>query len=185
VAKISEQIKMVFWWVKPVYALFSWWKGLILLALAIGSFVWAMIDHLPWSVIAAVVYTATTSTIYLLLLPSMFRVLGGERPAAQSVDFKIYSRMQEFRLKQAACLLANVSPQIPYPTAEASDWAAALTEAIRSGRLKRVETDFDNGSHYFPLGGGYHPHHDTMIPREELKKFAAQHDRHPEFLIDI
>lgn len=178
---LKDDIAKAFWWVKPTLAVFDFWKQIATGVAAIAFFVWTMIDHLPWSVIAAVVYTATTSTIFLLLLPALFRTAAGRSaPAATTTNLMIYKDTEQFTLNQAACLLAGVSPRMPYPSDEARDWANALAAAINEGRIKRVQSKNDDWRHV--RDARYVADFRTTIARDELKRFADQHGRKPEFL---
>lgn len=75
-----------------------------------------------------------------------------------------------FRLRQAACLMADIEPNDPAQDvpAEANAWFQVLDQAWNRGELERVSTDNPDV---------------RIITRQSLQKFAAQRGEKRDFLI--
>lgn len=166
---------------------FGYWKPIVALFVSLGAGLWVMVDHMPWSVMAAVILTAFVSTIYLLLLPAVIAQLasnGANASGRKKPDLSMYRLHESFTLRQAACLLAGSDPMLPALDFEARNWSSAIYATLKSGKISRVRTKYDDYNHTFPDAGGYEPHSETVISREQFLTFCQLHNKKPKFLAD-
>jgi hypothetical protein len=167
------------------------WLGLsasiVGISTAIGGVVWAMISGIAAPLIVMAAFCTFTGAVYLALAPMAYRALQlvQKSPARARPDPEIWRHLPNLQLFEAACLLTDIDPdyQIANNPGDANGWFRALSEAIMTKEISRVESPLDNRNHTLP-GGGYHPHRETVITREALQKFAAKRGLRRAFLTD-
>jgi hypothetical protein len=173
--------------IKTALAILGWlglsaWIGTI--ATTAGAAAWAVITGVSTPLVIMAVFCTLVAGAYLGLLPMAYRVLLRAQDSAprQRPDPEIWRHVPRLQLYEAACLLADVEPNVPTVSmpGDANGWYRALVEAIRSGELKRVPTAFDS-QHTFP-GMGYIPYEETVITLIDLRSFAANRDARRAFL---
>jgi hypothetical protein len=154
---------------------------------AIGGTVWAMITGISAPIVIMAAFCTLTAGIYLGLVPMAYRALlrfQEMEPTRARPDTEIWRHLSEFKLYEAACLFADIDPDIPTVSkpGDANGWYRALCQAINNGEIHHVPTPFDNQNTFMvmsPDGGmtgktEYRPYEETVITRDDLKKFATK-----------
>ena len=109
------------------------------------------------------------------------------RPAPQ-----VWQHLPQYKLYEAACLLADLEPDIPIvgKPGDANGWYRALCIAIQSGELDRLPTPFDS-QHIFgtyqdngTIKNEYRPYEETVISRKSLQEFAIKRELRRPFLLE-
>ena len=123
-------------------------------------------------------------------VPKKLQILVLEEPQKKREAWKIVgARRQKFKMYVAACLLAGDESAWPLPTERARDEYAALSKAVRSGRLDGPGEPEDTLSFEFGWREGDeaddHPDttHEINIDRRTLREYLRSIGRSiPEFL---
>lgn len=176
---IRDKIAATIPWIEPVLDYFDWRKRLV--AFVLGLFVagWSFVKDLPWPIIFFLGFGTLVLAAYALVFPAFIKLINvGVDPRP---NYAIWRHRKQFRLYEAACLLADREP-VRNPAqigGDAAAWFGALCEAIRMGEISHMPTMYD-GQHTFE--DGYRPYTETVISAGKLKKFSAARKRHPEFL---
>ncbi|MDA9477886.1 hypothetical protein XI03_26075 [Bradyrhizobium sp. CCBAU 65884] len=125
--------------VKHVLDFIGFWPIAIAFAIATGATVWTWLSSAPLPVLVITTFSSIVASIYVALLPRLLRTLFAtktfERP-----DLSPWSRATTLRLYQAACLLAEIHPNVPVP-APARGHLQMLISAAREGKFKTAESD--------------------------------------------
>jgi hypothetical protein len=166
------------------------WLGLSAWIAGVGAailgVVWAMISGVAAPIVFMAAFCTFTGAVYLALAPMAYRALQlvKKSPARARPDPEIWRHLPNLQLFEAACLLTDIDPdyQIADNPGDANGWFRALSEAIKTKEISRVESPLDNRTHSLP--GGYDPHRGTVITREALQKFAAKRGLRRAFLTD-
>jgi hypothetical protein len=161
----------------------AWVVGL---ASTVGGVGWAMISGIPGPFVLMAAFCTFTGAVYLALVPMVYRALLRVQasPARTRPDPEIWRHLSTLQLYEAACLLADIDPdfQTADNPGDANGWCRALGEAIKAEEISRIPSPRDNRDHLLP--DGYHPHRETVITRDALKKFAAKRQVRRAFLND-
>ena len=146
--------------------------------ISVGTSIWAYMQGVPTSIIAAIAFCIFVQAMYLTKLYEFTNVARKSR----SPNLEIWRHRNELRLCEAACLLADVEPDLVMPDKNAQAWFGVLCEAIRKGELAYVRTMFDP-SHTFQ--DGYRPYNETVISKDEFKKFVETRNLRNRFFKDV
>jgi hypothetical protein len=163
--------------------------------IAIGGAGWALMTGVAAPIAFMGAFCTATAAAYLALLPMAYRTLqrAQETSPRARPDPEIWRHVQELRLYEAACLLADIEPDLPIVSrpGDANGWYRALCEAVRGRQIGRVPTPFDANhmfvsydDHGHPTGSHeYRPHQETTITRSELRRFAEARGVRRVFLV--
>jgi hypothetical protein len=184
---IWDRIKAIIGNVKALLAILGWlglsaWVGGI--ATAAGGAVWAVMTHVSTPLVIMAVFCTFTGAVYLGLAPMAYRALARIQDAPTRPirpDPEIWRHLSTLRLYEAACLLADIEPnksKVDEP-GDVNGWYRALYDAIRDNEILYIYSilDDDRTTQY-----GYLPHPDTVITREDLRKFSTSRNLKRAFL---
>ncbi|MGB7097364.1 MAG: hypothetical protein WBD95_01160 [Xanthobacteraceae bacterium] len=176
---LRDKIAAAVPWIEPVLDYFDWRKRFVAIAAGVGLAMWSFVKDLPWPVIVVLGAAAMVIVAYALVFPAFLKLVHvGVEPRPNN---SIWRHRKEFLLYQAAYLLADHEP-IRDPAALRGDsaaWFGVLHEAVSRKEIAYIPSQID-GKHTF--GNEYHPHFDTKLSAEEVKKFCQARHRKPEFL---
>jgi len=134
-------------------------------------------------------YCTLVGGVYLAMAPVGYRALCNISTTLNNrvsriddkPDMDVWKHKDEFYMYEAACLLDDIRPTSAIQDgSNAAAWYGALTTAPDKGEIKRVESVRDN--YYYFDYGKYNPHAQTMISKEELKRFTEKRGQRPRFL---
>lgn len=150
---------------------------------AVGAAVWAVVTGVPIPIVVMAAFCTITAAAYLALIPMAYRALlrAQDIPIGNRPDPQVWRILPQFTLWQAACLLADVEPTIGFINvpSSANGYSHALSIEINSGRMKRIEMHYD---HLQVRDGTYVADINTVISKDDLKKFALERDIKRAFL---
>jgi hypothetical protein len=131
---------------------------------------------------AMAAFCVLMAALYLTQFPAIASATKQVKPEGRP-DSEIWRHVSRFTLGQAACLLADITPEGEerVPWGDADGWYQALKLAIEGGEIKHEKTEYDL-RHTF--NGVYRPFEGTRISRESLKRFAEKRAVRPAFLRD-
>ena len=114
--------------------------------------------------------------MFVTLIPTFRRETADVAAANISKpNYSIWRHRSEYRLYEAAYLLADAEPN-RNPASMIGDtaaWFNLLSEAMQKNELHRILTELDDSAHIF-VGVGYQPHIDTRIEVVELRRFCKE-----------
>jgi hypothetical protein len=165
------------------------WFGLsttiVSLLTVVGGSAWAMATGIAAPIVLMAAFCTITAGAYLALVPMAYRALqrAQDSPTRVRPDPEIWRHMPRLKLYEAACLLADVEPDIPIVSrpGDPNGWYRALCEAVRDNELAHVPTAFDSQHTY---AEGYRPYEETVVGRVGLQRFAANRGAKRAFLSD-
>jgi hypothetical protein len=159
-----------------LYLVFGWFglsAPIASLAIAIGVGAWATMTGVAAPIVLLAAFCTVAAGVCLALVPMAYRTLRRiqDMPVQIRPDPEIWRYVTTFRLSEAACLLANIQPDLAAVSkpGDAYAWYRALCDALKNDEIKYLHTG-DN----LILRDGYYPHETTIIPRVDLIKFADQ-----------
>ena len=168
-------------WIEPVLDYFDWRKRAVALVAAVAIGVWSFVKDLPWPTIIVLGLGTLVLTAYALAFPAFIRLINVGVKARP--NHAIWKHRKQFRLDEAACLLADVEPVHSYAAMDGDSkaWLSLLREAVEFQEIKRViGNKFHEEEH--TIAGRYRADEDTIIVADEFRKFCDLRARKPEFL---
>lgn len=137
----------------------------------------ATAQGVPWPMAFLVGICAAVAILYLAILPAMFRAVRVATPPPV-IDEVAWAGRAEYRLTDAACLLAGV-PTARYIEADHPAWAwyTALVDAIRQGNIAVPKTRVARDGQGRPT-----PDFDTPISAGDFRSFTESRGLRPRFL---
>jgi hypothetical protein len=172
--------------IKAAWAILGWlgFTGFLVgIATAFAGAAWAVINGIAAPIVVMAALCVFTAAVYLAMAPMAFRVLqrAQEVPIRTRPDPEIWRHLKEMRLFEAACLLADIEPDLPTVSrpGDAYAWYRALCNAVNTKEMTGISTPFD-GHHI--NNGVYHAYEETVISRDVLKRFADERQVRRAFL---
>lgn len=176
---LGESIKKAIPWIEPVLDYFDWRKRVVAVFAAIGVAVWSVMKGLPWPAIVTMAFAMLVAMAYALVFPAFLKIVHvGYQPKPKP---DIWRHKKKFELYQAAALLADAVPveSDSNMNPDAKAWYDQLIDAVRDREIVRLPGLFDDQHTY---DDGYHPYENTIISKDEFRKFCNARGRSPEFL---
>ncbi|WP_342712006.1 hypothetical protein AAFG13_10980 [Bradyrhizobium sp. B124] len=167
-------------WIEPVLDYFDWKKQVISILSGFAMVGWSFVKDLAWPVIVTLGIVTMVTVAYGLMFPAFLKLVHlGVNPRP---DHSIWRHRKEFRLDEAACLLANVEPVHSYSVMDGNSkaWLSLLCEAVKLKEIERIPDKAQDPRNTY--GGQYRPDENTIINADQLKRFCTAHGRKPEFL---
>jgi hypothetical protein len=180
--KIRDGIRRAIPWIDPVIEYFDWKKSVTAAATAIVIGGWSFVKDLPWPVIITLVLSMLVQALYLLYFPAFLKVVHSGvkvRP-----NHNIWKHKRQFRLFEAACLLADAEPidKRSQMDGDSRAWYSCLCEAVVLREIQRIPSRLDAGHDHGD--GSCTPFEYTVIAAESLKQFSDARKLNPWFLMD-
>jgi hypothetical protein len=167
----------------------AWVTGL---AAAFGGAAWAMINGISAPIIIMAVFCTITAGTYLAIVPMAFRILRRieDAPLRIRPSPEIWQHVPRLRLFEAACLLADIDPDLPLVSrpGDANGWYRAICEALLAEEIERIPTEHDPNHIFIDLSNPdnkpqYRPYEETVISRDALQAFAKRRGLRRAFLL--
>jgi hypothetical protein len=185
----------IFRFVKKLKELWDWlglvWQLVGLLgfagfAVSIGGTVWAMLLGLPPPFILMAAFCTLVAAVYLAMAPMAYLALSRAEPIRKPtktpapINYSAIRLQHQYPLAAASKLWVGIHPST-IPTADSQTWFETLQSAIQRGTLKFVPRNPGGRTITYEQ---QNPDLNTLVTREELKKFASSIGADPEFLRD-
>jgi len=174
---ILDRINRAISTVKSVLAVVGWLglTGLLTgIAAAIGGTVWAMITGISAPLVIMAAFCTFTGAVYLSLAPMAYLALirARDAPPRMRPDPEVWRHLSQFQIFEAGCLLADMEPSTSLANEPGSSngFCRALCIEVNNGNMQRINMHYDDLN---IVRGRYIADIETVISREELKKFAV------------
>jgi hypothetical protein len=171
--------------------LYSWYSfavgvGALLVAgfgLAVGGAVWLATGGTPLPLVVMAGFCTLVGAVYLAMAPLVYRVLRQTpivtKPGEdQRPNYPAVRLQHQYSLDHASRLWVDVDARAG-ATYDSQAWYGTFVSAIQRGQLKFVPSSRDRIA-----VERQNPSRDTMVTREEFKRYAASIGQDPPFLRD-
>jgi hypothetical protein len=174
---VRDKIAAIAPWIEPFLDYFDWRKQVVAFVAAVVVAAWSFVKDLAAPVIAVLALATLVHVAYLLVFPSFLRLINvGVKPRP---NYSIWRHKLDFTVVQAAYLLADREPGgVSHINGDAAAWYEGLVEAIKKKEITHVRSSYDR---QHTTEDGFSPQGWTEIAAEELKKFCASRNRHPDY----
>jgi hypothetical protein len=172
--------------ISALWTMLGWFgvtATIISLSTAAGGVIWAMVTGIAGPIVLMAAFCTITAGVYLALVPMAYRTLRRiqDMPIQVRPDPEIWRHVTTFRLSEAACLLADVEPDLAAVSkpGAVNAWYRAMCDSLKDGEIQHIRL-----SEEIVFRDGYYPHEKTIISRDDLKKFANKKNIRRAFLVD-
>jgi hypothetical protein len=182
-------------WLNRIKAAFSWGRfvwflvgllGLTGTVTSVGGSTWAVISGVPIPIALMVGFCTLVGAVYLAMAPLAYSALTKENKTVSSVkqnkpeppNYDAARLLHNYRLGSASRLWCDIDPN-EKPTYNSEAWFEVFRSAIQHGKLQFIPR-YTAQSYKEKQDPAY----DTLVSRDELKRFAASVTQDPRFLRD-
>jgi len=179
---------------KEFYSWYSFAVGVSALfvtgfGLAVGGAVWLIRAGIPIPLALMAGYCTLVGAVYLAMAPVAFRALRqtvSSRPAqktvaAPKINYTAIRLQHQYTLLAASQLCVGLSPTSSTTNHDSNSWCETFSSAVQQGKLRFEPRWTESDMIKYERAN---PSVETIVRRDELKRYAASIGQDPIFLRD-